>query len=175
MEVSTFLKKNALKIDYIRNFIESNGELNYFENFFLLTSLIYAMDKVANTCGHYDAYRKELNSYKELKLLIPEIKYENNFNNRVFNKDANELIKKIEVDILYIDPPYNSRQYSDAYHLLENITEWNKSKVFGVARKMDRSHIKSKYNTSEAEKAFAELIENANVKYILFSYNTTEK
>lgn len=169
-----FSKKNSLKIDYIRNFIETSEDLNHNEKNFLLTSLIYAMDKVANTCGHYDAYRKKLDSFKDLKLFIPEISYENNLNNEVYNEDANELIKKIKVDILYLDPPYNSRQYSDAYHLLENITEWNKPEVFGVAKKMDRSHIKSDYNSSRAEKAFADLIEKAKVKYILFSYNTTE-
>ena len=169
-----FSKQNALKIDYIRELIEKSNELNQFEKNFILTSLIYAMDKIANTCGHYDAYRKKLDTLKDMKLLIPDVKYKNNYNNKIFNKDANELIKEIEVDVLYLDPPYNSRQYSDAYHLLENITEWNKPEVFGVANKMDRTHIKSDYNTSRAERVFTNLIENANVKFILFSYNTTE-
>ena len=72
---------------------------------------------------------------------------------------------------MYLDPPYNSRQYSDAYHLLENIAKWEKPEVFGVARKMNRSHIKSNYCTTQATKAFSELIENANARYILLSYN----
>ena len=58
--------------------------------------------------------------------------------------DSNELVKNIEADLVYIDPPYNSRQYCDAYHLLENVARWEKPEVFGVARKMDRSTMKSK-------------------------------
>ena len=85
--------------------------------------------------------------------------------------DANELVKEIQADLVYIDPPYNSRQYCDAYHLLENVAQWKKPEVFGVAKKMDRSTMKSKYCTQSATEAFEDLIENINAKYILFSYN----
>ncbi|HDL5761948.1 TPA: DNA adenine methylase, partial [Mannheimia haemolytica] len=83
----------------------------------------------------------------------------------------NELIKSIKGDLLYLDPPYNSRQYCDAYHLLENVARWEKPKVYGVARKMDRTSLKSDYCMIAATKAFEELIENADAKYILLSYN----
>ncbi|HDL5880946.1 TPA: DNA adenine methylase, partial [Mannheimia haemolytica] len=73
--------------------------------------------------------------------------------------------------LLYLDPPYNSRQYCDAYHLLENVARWEKPKVYGVARKMDRTSLKSDYCMIAATKAFEELIENADAKYILLSYN----
>lgn len=53
----------------------------------------------------------------------------------ISNLDANEFIKNVKADLVYIDPPYNSRQYCDAYHLLENVDEWNKPKVYGVAKK----------------------------------------
>ena len=72
---------------------------------------------------------------------------------------------------MYIDPPYNSRQYCDAYHLLENVARCEKPKVFGVAKKMDRSAMESKYCTESATAAFEELIENIEAKYILLSYN----
>ena len=49
--------------------------------------------------------------------LLPEKNI--NSNNVCYNIDANELIKTIKGDLLYLDPPYNSRQYCDAYHLLE--------------------------------------------------------
>ena len=64
--------------------------------------------------------------------------------------DSNILANEIKGDVVYIDPPYNSRQYSDAYHLLENLALWNKPEVFGKAKKMDRSHIKSKYCSKDA-------------------------
>lgn len=92
------------------------------------------MDKIANTVGHYDAYRKNANFEKQLTLsvLLPE---ELNSNNTCYNLDANELIKTIKCDLLYLDPPYNSRQYCDAYHLLENVARWEKPEVHGVAKK----------------------------------------
>lgn len=89
----------------------------------------------------------------------------------IYKDDANNLVKRIKADVVYIDPPYNSRQYSDSYHLLENIATWKKEKVFGVAKKIDRSHIKSKYNMKSAGVAFGDLIDNINAKYILVSYN----
>ena len=91
--------------------------------------------------------------------------------NRIFNMNGNELVRKIKADIVYIDPPYNSRQYSDSYHLLENLAEWKKPEVFGVARKMDRTNLKSQYCTIKATKAFKDLVDNLETKYILVSYN----
>ena len=133
----------------------------------MITSLLYAMDKIANTVGHYDAYRKNVDFEKTLVLnvLLPEKSI--NSNNVCYNLDANELIKNIKGDLLYLDPPYNSRQYCDAYHLLENVARWEKPKVYGVARKMDRTSLKSNYCMIAATEAFGELIENADTKYIL--------
>ena len=139
----------------------------------MICSLIYATDKAANTVGHYDAFRKKLDMIKQVKLLIPDIDYARNTNNEIYKEDANALIKKISCDVLYIDPPYNSRQYSDAYHLLENLAEWKKPEVVGVGKKMDRSHIKSDYCLKSATKAFADLIRNARCSHILLSYNNT--
>ena len=72
---------------------------------------------------------------------------------------------------IYMHPPYNSRQYCDAYHLLENVAKWEKPDVFGVAKKMNRTSMKSRYCTKTAETAFKELIGAIDAKYILFSYN----
>ena len=91
--------------------------------------------------------------------------------NHCYNEDTNELVKSISADVVYIDPPYNSRQYCDAYHLIENIARWEKPEVFGVAKKMDRTTLKSKYCTRSAPAAFADLIKNLNAKYIVVSYN----
>ncbi len=167
-----FSEENARKIGIIREEIEKNAK-NEDEKNILICSLLYAMDKVANTVGHYDAFRKKLDMLRPIKLLVPDIDYSNNKNNEVYREDTNELVKKISCDVLYIDPPYNSRQYSDAYHLLENLAEWKKPEVVGIGKKMDRSHIKSNYCLKSATQAFADLINNANCKHILFSYNNT--
>ena len=167
-----FTLANARKIGAIREKIEEVSE-NADEKYALLTSLLYAADKVANTVGHYDAYRKILDTTQPLHLLVPDIHQENNFNNEIYREDANILVRKISCDVLYIDPPYNSRQYCDSYHLLENLMVWEKPIVLGKAKKMDREHIKSDYCLKSAPRAFADLISNANCKHILVSYNNT--
>lgn len=162
------------KIGYIREDIEEQykaNKINDRERAILITSLLYAMDKIANTCGHYDAYRKGAKFEKELELYVPTPNHDLNENNICYNIDANELVKNIEADLVYIDPPYNSRQYCDAYHVLENVARWEKPEVRGVARKMDRTALKSDYCTIKAANAFEDLIKNINAKYILLSYN----
>lgn len=170
-----FAYENARKIGEVRERIKEyylKGKINIKEKLILLTSLLYAMDKIANTVGHYDAYiETDKIPYKPMKFLLPKIDLKKNSGNRIFNIDANVLIREIECDILYIDPPYNSRQYSDTYHLPENIMRWEKPELYGKAMKFNRSNLKSKYNTREAKKAFTDLIENARCKYILLSYN----
>lgn len=167
-----FTLENARKIGAIREKIDEIAKGDN-EKAVLITALLYAVDKVANTVGHYDAYRKKLDTIQPLRLLVPDFEPENNANNEVYKEDANQLIRKISCDVLYIDPPYNSRQYSDAYHLLENLASWKKPSVYGKAKKMDRAHIKSDYCLNSAPKAFADLIANANCKHILVSYNNT--
>ena len=165
-----FTIENARKIGAIRERIEELN-LSFKEKCILLTSLLYAIDKAANTCGHYDAFRKTLDTTAPIELLPPDIPQERNNQNEIYNENANALIHKIEMDVLYVDPPYNSRQYCDNYHLLENIMTWKKPKVFGVAKKMLRSGLKSQYCLKAAPKAFDHLITNANCRYILVSYN----
>ena len=169
-----FSLEDCRKIGFIREDIEDNyacGKINGRERALLITSLLYAMDKIANTCGHYDAYIKGASFDRHLELSLPLASNENNENNQCYNEDANNLVKRIEADLVYIDPPYNSRQYCDAYHLIENIARWEKPSVFGVAKKMDRTALKSKYCTRSAPAAFEDLIKNLNAKYIVVSYN----
>lgn len=169
-----FSRLDCSKIGFIREDIEANytaGVLNARERALLITALLYAMDKIAKTCGHYDAYRKGAEFDSRLELCVPLAKQNNNENNLCFNMDANELVKTLYADLIYIDPPYNSRQYCDAYHLLENVALWQKPEVYGVARKMDRSQLKSKYCTQSATEAFEQLITDIKAKYILLSYN----
>ena len=85
------------------------------------------------------------------------------------------LVKKLKADIVYIDPPYNSRQYSSAYHLLENLTKWEKPRVFGTTGKSENSSTKSEYCTKSATSKFRELIKDINTKYIILSYNNMRK
>ncbi len=167
-----FTQENARKIGAIREEIDTIATRESDKNI-LICSLLYAVDRVANTVGHYDAFRKKMDMLQPIKLLIPDVNHSNNTNNEIYREDANALIRKISSDALYIDPPYNSRQYSDAYHLLENLAEWEMPEVVGIGKKMDRSHIKSNYCLKNATSAFEDLIKNADCKHILLSYNNT--
>lgn len=169
-----FAADDCSKIGVARELIEeakTHDIVNEREYAILATAVLYGMDRIANTVGHYDAYRK--NAQFEQPLVFPVLLPTVNLSadNQILNGDANHLVKGLKADLLYCDPPYNSRQYSDAYHLLENIARWEKPEVHGVARKMDRTHIKSDYNTVRAADALRDLVAKADVKYIVFSYN----
>lgn len=169
-----FSNKDCSKIGVVREDIKQKylvGIINDRERAILVTSLIYAMDKIANTCGHYDAWHRGTTFKRHLILPMLNVPVENKQNNRCFNENANELVRHIQADLIYLDPPYNSRQYSDTYHLLENVARWQKPTVYGVARKMDRQNLKSDYCTTRATIAFEDLITHCHCKYILLSYN----
>ncbi len=167
-----FFEQNiAKKIGFIRQDIEDERpNLTEKEYNVLLATLIYNMDKVANTVGHFDAYIKKPIRKKYFQLKLIEI---NNVDNvEIYREDANVLARKIKADIAYIDPPYNSRQYSRFYHVYENLVKWNKPELFGVALKPKPENM-SKYCTVKARDTFKDLVENLKVKYLAVSYNNT--
>ena len=166
-----FEYETAKKIGFIREEIEQiKSDLNEKEYNILLASLIYSMDKVANTVGHFDAYIKKPIRKKHFELQL--IKTEDFQGVEIYREDANQLARKINPDIAYIDPPYNSRQYSRFYHIYETLVKWDKPELFGVARK-PRPENMSKYSTVKAKEAFNDLVENLQVKYLVVSYNNT--
>jgi len=168
----------AKKIGTIREEIENlTDKLSKREKYILITSLIYSIDKIANTCGHYDAFRKNSLMVENFKMKHLDIDNTNNTGNIILNENANDIISEIEpVDILYLDPPYNSRQYISAYHLIENLAQWNKPKVEGIASKMvNRKDYNSEYCLKTAIDAFEDLITKAKAKYIILSYSDMAK
>lgn len=171
-----FSDDNARKIDAIRDRIEKwrNDKLLSDDEYYILVySLIDAADFVANISGTYGAYLKIWRSMalKKIELKIPDIT-NNNFKNEVFHEDANLLIKKISGDILYLDPPYNERQYASNFHLLETLAVWDKQELVGKTGQRDYSKKKSAYSQKgNSIRVFEDLIINANTKYIILSYN----
>lgn len=166
-----YYEKNIAKqIGYIRENIEDlRIELTDKEYNILLATLLYSIDRLANTVGHFDAYIKKDIDHKHLRLRLIDAQCYSNA--KIYRMDSNLLAHNIESDIVYIDPPYNSRQYSSAYHLLENLTLWKKPELFGVARKPLITEGKSAYCTNNATIAFEDLIQNLKTRYILLSYN----
>lgn len=167
---------DSLKIGYIRENIESNRKkLNKREYAILVASLIYSLDRCSNTVGHYEAFFKDkpTRSSFVFELINPvTLSAEDTRDIRITREDANVIAKKIDSDIVYIDPPYSSRQYSRFYHVLETIAKWDKPQLFGVALKPEPENM-SKYCSSKAIDAFTELIFDLNCKYIVVSYNNT--
>ncbi len=133
---------------------------------------MYSLDRVANTVGHFDAYFKN-------SVLTPAFKFEliepydvSRKKLVIFREDSNSLVKRIKSDVAFVDPPYNSRQYSRFYHVWENIAKWEKPILRGVAKKPPLENM-SDYCRSVAPKVFDDLIQNLNVRHIVVTYNNT--
>jgi len=169
-----YSNNDAKKIGFVRNYIEEiKPTLNQREYAVLLTSLIYAIDKVANTVGHFEHYLKA--EPQDTNFILEMLDIENNLAQaKVFNEDANILAKKIKADVVYIDPPYNARQYVNFYHVLENLARWDKPTEFeGTSMKFKRNHLKSGYSQAKAPILFRELIMSLDCELIVVSYNNT--
>lgn len=176
-----FTSENGQKIDAVRIQIETwkqTSKISEDQYFFLLTSLLESADKVANTASVYGAYLKHIKKAAAKPLIIRAAilqedlfsEYLSNQKNQIFQKDANQLIKEIKGDILYLDPPYNARQYGANYHLLNTIAKYDTFVPRGKTGLRD--YYKSDWcRTGEALKSFEELIENAQFSFIFLSYN----
>jgi adenine-specific DNA-methyltransferase len=167
-----FSRKDSLIIGYIRDYLDTDNTLNEKEKNIMVASLLYSADKAANTVGHYDAYIKGKTIQDKFKFnLIKPYSYPNK---RIYitRKDANQLAREINCDIVYIDPPYNSRQYSRFYHVLENICTWKKPELYGEALKPKPENM-SEYCKTSATKTFENLVLSLKCKYIVVSYNNT--
>jgi len=174
---SYFSKENALKIDFIRQTIEDwkNTKLiTEYEFYYLLACLIEAVPFVSNIAGTFGAYLKhwDKRALKKIELKYLEI-VNNKKENKSYNEDSNILINQIEGDILYIDPPYNSRQYLPNYHVLETISKYDNPAIYGKTGLRPYSEVKSKYCVkSKVLNEFSNLIKNAKFKYIIVSYSS---
>ena len=169
-----FSDENGRKIDAIRQKIETwkeIGQINENQYFFLLTSLLENADAVANTASVYGAYLKHLKKSAQKTLTLKPAFFDlNDATHEVFNEDANSLIKRIEGDVLYLDPPYNARQYGSNYHLLNTIAKYDSFTPNGKTGL--RNYERSRYcQKNEVSDAFENLVKNANFKYIFLSYN----
>jgi len=168
-----FSEKNGQKIDSIRNNIDKL-EITEEEKGYLLTSLIEASDKVANTASVYGAYLKAIKktALKDIELTPLDWNLISKQKNLVYNEDANELIKQIKGNILYLDPPYNHREYGANYHLLTTIAKYDFADFVPAGVTGMRPYTRSNYTKKVKVKAsFDELIKNAKFDYIYLSYN----
>ena len=158
----------------------------------LLTSLIYAMDAVDNTIGHYAAYLSgwSARSYNDLHLKLPK-RFPIHTHNEVMQDDVFKAVSRYH-DLVYLDPPYGSNnekmppsrvRYAAYYHLWKTIVLNDHSKLFGKANRREDSRDTNSPSVFEefrrndegnfiAMQAIKDLIEKTQAHYILLSYGS---
>jgi len=171
-----FSDENGMRCDAIRQKIEEWKRKKMVSNdeyYFLITSLLESIDKYANTASVYGAFLKKLKRTAQNNLILkPAELIINEQDHKVFNEDINKVVEKIEGDILYLDPPYNQRQYATNYHMLETIAKYDNPKIHGKTGLREYQNQKSLYcSRTQVKKAFKDLILKARAKYIFLSYN----
>lgn len=170
-----FQPQNALKIDIIRLTIEKwyrSHQINENEYFYLLSALIKAVPFVSNITGVYAAYLKfwDERTYKPLELVHPVI-INNGRRNESHNSDYTELLTR-KCDVLYADPPYNSREYLPNYHVLETIARYDYPRIHGKTGMRSYDNQKSAFcKKNTVASAFETLIRDCRSRYLLISYN----
>ncbi len=92
----------------------------------------------------------------------------------IFQSDTNELVKRLpELDVVYLDPPYNQHPYGSNYFMLNLIAHYQRptdiSSVSGIPTNWNRSAYNQR---KEAENALFDVIANSPAKFILISYNS---
>ncbi len=169
-----FSDENAQKIDAIRQHIElwyHNQSIDKERYYLLLATLIESVTYIANTASIFSAFLKNLKKTAHTPLYLDALHVrENREENRVYHNDSNTLIKELQGDILYLDPPYNLRQYGANYHLLNTIAKYKPFKPKGKTglRKYYSSPFSKRKSAYESLK---NLLESAKFKHIFLSYN----
>jgi len=187
-----FQIKNAQKLDAIRDEIDKLN-LKWEDKCVLLTSLIYALDKVDSTLGHFAAYLSEWSprSFNDLTLKLP-LRFTLEGNNRVIRDDIFNTVAKNSFDLAYFDPPYGSNnekmppsrvRYASYYHLWTTIIQHDKPLLFGKAKRREDSRDELSVSVFEefrknengdfiALKALKRLIQETNTHFLLLSYSS---
>lgn len=171
-----FTDENGKRCDAIRTELErlkSSGEIDEAQYYYLLASLINSIDKYANTASVYGAFLKQVKKSAARKFeleLLPVIDGDKAC--KVYNENISDLIRTVNGDILYLDPPYNARQYCTNYHVLETIARYDSPVLYGKTGLRDYSGQKSDFCSSRTvAEAFEDIIRNADFEYIFLSYN----
>ncbi|MBV6496844.1 MAG: modification methylase [Acidobacteria bacterium ACB1] len=169
-----FSDENGRRIDGIRQKIEQwrkSKDIGEGMYYFLLSSLLEAADAVANTASVYGAFLKHLKKTAQKEMWLYPAEYViNEPEHEVHNRDANELIGEIEGDILYMDPPYNHRQYGANYHMLNTIALYDEFEPSGKTGL--RSYVRSRWCIkNQVSTVFDDLVGKAKFKHIFLSYN----
>jgi adenine-specific DNA-methyltransferase len=172
-----FTRANARRMDFIRHTIgawRDAGLTTEAEYYHLLARLVEGVPSVSNTAGTYGAYLKTWDPRALKAFSMPPLEIvDNGLANRSYNMDANLLIREVEGEVLYVDPPYTCRQYGSNYHVLETVSRYDSPEVRGVTGMRDCPGARSAFCVrSEVEGAFDDLLGAARFRHIVLSYST---
>src|SRR3989338_7356315 len=187
-----FQTKNTRKLDAIRDEIEKL-ELSWEDKCVILASLIYALDSVDSTLGHYVSYLAKWSSrsHNDLFLKLPK-RFKAEGKHDVIRGDIFDTISKNEFDFAYFDPPYGSNnekmppsrvRYASYYHIWTSVINHDKPELFGkVNRRVDTRDLvagsvfeefrKNEKGNFIAMEALRKLIQQTKARYILLSYSS---
>ena len=176
-----FTPANAGRIDAAREELEiwrKAGRVDEDNYYLLLAAIIEGADRVANTAGVYASYMKQWQPNARRAFgVAPEVPVKGAQPARAHLMDAIEAATSIgEVDLLYIDPPYNSRQYVAYYHIPEILARgWTESapairgKVGLLAGEEGRSQWS---HGRRVQKLFSALLSATTATHALVSFNS---
>jgi adenine-specific DNA-methyltransferase len=164
--------RNGARVDAIREAVAALA-LDPVARGLVLTALLEAADRVDSTTGLQMAYLKAWapRSFRDLRLRLPHAV--DGPLGTVVRHDANALAATLDVDLLYIDPPYNQHSYFSNYHVWETLVRWDRPEAYGVARKrIDCRTTKSPYNSRRhAAAALNDLLARVRAPWMLVSFN----
>lgn len=183
-----YTHENALRIDTYRKLIDESCKDATIKKFFL-ASLITESSVHVNTSGVFKGFYKDkttgigcfggkgkdaISRIKgKIELKKPVL---SNFSSDVvlYKEDAVSLSEKLKnLDIAYLDPPYNQHPYGSNYFMLnlilENRIESDVSKVSGIPSNWNRSSFNRR---KDALSSLEKIVSNLDSKFIIISYNS---
>ncbi|MCM1004713.1 MAG: DNA adenine methylase [Prevotella sp.] len=172
-----FSEENGLRIDAVRITVEKwkrHSLITDTEYYILLACLIESVSFYANVAGVYAAFHKKWDPRAVKRFYLRPIKIHNNgLNNRAYNTNSLELVPSIDTDIIYMDPPYNERQYLPNYHIIETIARYDNPPIKGITGMRPYSKEKSTFcNAASAIRDLEYVAANAKYKHLVLSYNS---
>ena len=171
-----FSSENAKKIDAVCARLaqwRSRSEISDDMFHLLSASLVDTVTKVSNISGTYGAFLKidDQRKFKPLELR-PFSFLDNGCENRAYCRDIMGLMEDVAGDLLYLDPPYNSRQYPPYYHILETAVLYDAPEIYGLTGRRPYQDQISPFCVKErALPSLLEVVRRARFPHIYISYS----